>query len=84
MSAAEGLHNLGPLHGDEAMDPLHEQLLQQLEAGQIHPQEMQQFQAANRDATVNHELMWILFSIEQLEKHRLRLVEHLRTLGTDP
>ena len=62
------------------MDPLHEQLLQRLEAGQIHPQEMQAFQLANQDATVEHELMWMLFSIEQLEKHRLRLVEHLRSL----
>ena len=62
------------------MDPLHDQLLQRLEAGQIHPQEMQAFQLANQDATVERELMWMLFCIEQLEKHRLRLVEHLRSL----
>lgn len=66
------------------MDPLHEQLLQRLEAGQIHPEEMQRFQGANQDATVDRELLWMLFSLDQLEKHRLRLVEYLRSLCADP
>lgn len=62
------------------MDPLHEQLLGQLEVGQIHPVEMERFRTGNSDQVVDLELMWIQFSIELLEKHRLRLVEHLRSL----
>ena len=65
---------------DEAMDPLHERLLQRLEAGQIHPLEMEAFQLAIQDATVERELRGMLGSIEQLEKHRLQLVEHLRAI----
>jgi len=62
------------------MDPLHAQLLERLENGHIHPQEMERFRADNPDPTVDRELMWIGFSLEMLEKHRFRLVEHLRSL----
>ena len=61
------------------MDPLHEQLLEQLETGQIRREDMERFRADSQDATVQQELMWIVFSIDQLEKHRLRLVQHLRS-----
>jgi hypothetical protein len=60
------------------MNPLHEQLLNRLEAGDIHPEEMKWFRSVSEDARVEQELAWILFSVEQLEKHRLRLVEFLR------
>ena len=65
------------------MEPLHLTLLERLELGEIRRDELERFRADNDsgaqpDATVDQELMWILFSLEQLEKHRLRLVEHLR------
>lgn len=80
MAEGDGPHTLGQLPRDAPMDPLHAQLLSLLEAGRIHPEEMEQFRSANQDETVDRELMWLLFCIEQLENHRLRLVEHLRAL----
>lgn len=68
-----------PTSGEE--QELHAQLLWRLETGQIHRHEMEQFQSRNQDATVEQELMWILFAIDLLETHRYRLVEHLRSLG---
>ena len=62
------------------MDPLQEQLLRRLETGEIHREELESFRRGCLDSTVDQELMWILFSVEQLEKHRLRLVQHLRSL----
>jgi hypothetical protein len=60
------------------MDPVLAELLARLEAGQIHRHEMAAYQ--NQPAAIQLELMWILFAIDTLEEHRLRLVDKLRAL----
>lgn len=57
---------------------LQAELLHRLEMGQIRPEEMACFREASSDPTVDQDLMWILFHVTQLEKHRLHLIEHLR------
>lgn len=67
-----------------SMPALHAELLRRLELGQIRPDEMARFKAESNDATVDQELTWMLFNIRQLERHRLRLVQHLRAQRTVP
>lgn len=63
-----------------SMTELHAELLLRLEQGTIRPEEMTHFQLQSNDATVDQELTRMLLSIQQLERHRLRLIEHLRAL----
>lgn len=60
------------------------QLLMCLETGQIHRDVMEQFHLQNRDPEVAQELTGILYAIDLLDTHRLRLVELLRTLHGAP
>ncbi|MEI6032069.1 MAG: hypothetical protein WCQ20_13045 [Synechococcaceae cyanobacterium ELA739] len=62
------------------MDPVLAELLAKLEAGQIHRHEMAAYQNQSQSAAIRLELMWILFAIDTLEEHRLRLVDKLRAL----
>ncbi len=62
------------------MDPVLAELLAKLEAGQIHRHEMASYQNQSQSAAIRLELMWILFAIDTLEEHRLRLVDKLRAL----
>jgi hypothetical protein len=65
-----------------AIDPVLAELLAKLEAGQIHRHEMASYQSNQLPAAMNLELMWILFAIDTLEEHRLRLVDKLRGVNS--
>ena len=60
------------------MEPVLADLLAKLEAGQIPRHEMASYQDNQLPAAINLELMWMLFAIDTLEEHRLRLVDKLR------
>lgn len=60
------------------MDPQLAELLRKMEAGQIHRQELQEYQQQGLPADLDLELLWMLFAVDTLEQHRLRLVQKLR------
>ncbi len=60
------------------MDPQLAELLRKMEAGQIHRQELQEYQQQGLPEDLDLELLWMLFAFDTLEQHRLRLVQKLR------
>lgn len=60
------------------MDPQLAELLRKLEAGQIHRQELQEYQQQGLPEDLDLELLWMLFAFDTLEQYRLWLVQKLR------